>query len=78
MTMTPSTDWPASDSTAERTDAASRSARLLMVTAYPAVRAARSMASSVDAGPNSLVSKLITPIVRDRRVTRPRASALGR
>ena len=48
-----------------------------MLTKY-ACRAACSIPYSIEAGPNSVVSKLITPSVWVRRVTSVRAAAFGR
>ncbi|GAB0105629.1 hypothetical protein JMUB6875_46100 [Nocardia sp. JMUB6875] len=49
-----------------------------MLTPYRAARAARSIPSNIDAGPYSTVSKVTTPSTFDRRLTNPRAIALGR
>ena len=78
MTTTPATDCSVSASMAERIPLRSSRSRVTMLMPYPAARAARSMPSRVAAGPNRMVSKLTTPITRERRPANPRARAFGR
>ena len=77
ITMMPSTAWPTNRSTASSTPRWSSAGRLAMLTKY-ACRAACSIPYSIEAGPYSVVSKLITPSVWVRRVTSVRAAAFGR
>ncbi len=50
-TTIPSTPWSRSRSTASWTERLSSERRLATLTKYPALRAARSMPSSIEAGP---------------------------
>ncbi len=76
--MMPSTACLASRSRAARTEVAVSAVRLSMVTTNPASRAACSMPNRVLAGPYSVLLKVITPSVCERRVTSARAAELGR
>ena len=49
-----------------------------MLTEYPELRAARSSAASVDAGPNNERSNATTPRVRERPVVSARATGFAR
>ena len=78
MTATPSTPWSRSCWMAASTVPRLSERRLETLTAYPASCAACSMPNKVEAGPYSVVSKLTTPSVLERPVTRARAIELGR
>ena len=77
MAMMPSTPWPRNRSTASSIDRRSSAGRLAIDTKYLSC-AARSKPYSMEAGPYSMVSKLITPSVWVLRVTSVRAAAFGR
>jgi hypothetical protein len=78
ITMIPSTAWAYSASIASSTSPPAWSDMPATATPKPLARAARSIARSVEPGPNSRLSKLSTPIRCDLLVTSPRAKEFGR
>ncbi len=78
MTTMPSTPWSRRRSTASWSERLSSERRLATLTKYPALLAACSIPSSIEAGPYSALAKLTTPSVCERRVTSARAAEFGR
>ena len=78
ITTSPSMPWAARCARPSAIDAASDDSMFAVLTQYPAVRAADSMAAMLDAGPYWVLRAARMPIVCEREVTSARAARFGR